>query len=168
MQRLRRDGAALLFEEARGAFDLAARCPDLPSSLVMLDVAVVLPLPPALPSRVSFRSYVARITGRCCAGFVADSLFIPTDDQELKQRIPQSMSSAPQHVVVPAFEGRATTTPPRRVERRRCRVSTWPPTNCSRARTWRVSTRCSPRSCTARPWARGTSASSACPNRSTR
>jgi hypothetical protein len=37
---------------------------------------------------------------------VADSLFIPTDDQERKQRsIPQSMSSAPQHVVVSAFEG---------------------------------------------------------------
>jgi hypothetical protein len=35
-------------------------------------------------------------------GYASKSLFIPTDDEE---RILQSMSSAPQHVVVSAFEG---------------------------------------------------------------
>jgi hypothetical protein len=36
---------------------------------------------------------------------VANSHFIPTDDQERKVRILQSMSCAPQHVVISAFEG---------------------------------------------------------------
>jgi pimeloyl-ACP methyl ester carboxylesterase len=38
-------------------------------------------------------------------GFVSNVLFIDTDDQERKERIVQQMSSAPQHVVVSAFEG---------------------------------------------------------------
>jgi pimeloyl-ACP methyl ester carboxylesterase len=37
--------------------------------------------------------------------YVANSLFIPTDDRERKGRILEGMSSAPQHVVVSAFEG---------------------------------------------------------------
>jgi hypothetical protein len=37
--------------------------------------------------------------------YAANSLFIPTDDEERKRRILESMSSTPQHVVVSAFEG---------------------------------------------------------------
>ena len=36
---------------------------------------------------------------------MANSLFIPTDDQERKERVLEGMSSVPQHVMVSAFEG---------------------------------------------------------------
>lgn len=48
------------------AFDLAARYPELPSAVVMLD-AVVLPLR-AARSRSSWTLCAARATARCCAG----------------------------------------------------------------------------------------------------
>ncbi len=87
------------------AFDLAARYPDLPSGIVMLDAAVVLPSAaraaiPGLLQKLRSPSY--RETLR---DYVANSLFIPTDDRERKGRILEAMSSAPQHVVVSAFEG---------------------------------------------------------------
>ena len=37
--------------------------------------------------------------------YASRALFIPTDDEQRKERILQSMSSTPQHVVVSAFEG---------------------------------------------------------------
>jgi pimeloyl-ACP methyl ester carboxylesterase len=87
------------------AFDLAARYPHLPSAVVMLDAAVVLPsaaraaIPGLLEElrdpdyRTVLREYASR------------ALFIPTDDEQRKERILQSISSTPQHVVVSAFEG---------------------------------------------------------------
>jgi pimeloyl-ACP methyl ester carboxylesterase len=87
------------------AFDLAARYPDLPSSVAMLDAAVVLPS----AARAAMPTFLEELRGpdyqKVLSRYVAGSLFIPTDDQERKQRILRSMSSAPQHVVVSAFEG---------------------------------------------------------------
>jgi pimeloyl-ACP methyl ester carboxylesterase len=87
------------------AFDLAARYPDLPSGVVMLDAAVVLPSAAraAIPGFLEkLRSPSFRETLR---DYVANSLFIPTDDRERKGYILDAMSSASQHVVVSAFEG---------------------------------------------------------------
>ena len=87
------------------AFDLAARYPDLPSGVVMLDAAVVLPSAAraAIPGLLDkLRSPGYRGTLR---DYVENSLFIPTDDRERKRRILEGMSSVPQHVVVSAFEG---------------------------------------------------------------
>jgi hypothetical protein len=36
---------------------------------------------------------------------VANSLFIPTDDQQRKERVLEGMAATPQHVMVSAFEG---------------------------------------------------------------
>lgn len=87
------------------AFDLAARYPELPSVVVMLDAAVVLPS----AARAAIPSFLETLRGsgyrEALRDFVANSLFIPTDDQERKNRVLKSMSSAPQHVVVSAFEG---------------------------------------------------------------
>ncbi len=87
------------------AFDLAARYPDLPSSVVMLDAAVVLPS----AARAAIPAFLEDLRGpdyrEALRRYVDGSLFIPTDDQERKQRILESMSSAPQHVLVSAFEG---------------------------------------------------------------
>jgi len=87
------------------AFDLAARYPELPSAVVMLDAAVILPagVQAAIPGFLE----MLRGSGyrEALRAYVANSLFIPTDDQERKERVLEGMSSAPQHVVVSAFEG---------------------------------------------------------------
>jgi pimeloyl-ACP methyl ester carboxylesterase len=87
------------------AFDLAARYPDVPSAVVMLDAAVVLPS----ASRAAIPSFLRQLRSpdyrEVMRQYVASSLFIPTDDQERKERVLQEMSSTPQHVVVSAFEG---------------------------------------------------------------
>ena len=87
------------------AFDLAARYPELPSAVVMLDAAVVLPS----AARAAIPSLLEKLRGpdfrAVLREYASNSLFIPTDDNRRKERILQSMSSAPQHVVVSAFEG---------------------------------------------------------------
>jgi len=87
------------------AFDLAARYPDLPSAVVMQDAAVVLPS----AARAAIPSFLKELRGpgyrEVLRGYASRSLFIPTDDEGRKERILQSMSSTPQHVVVSAFEG---------------------------------------------------------------
>jgi pimeloyl-ACP methyl ester carboxylesterase len=87
------------------AFDLAARYPGLTSAVVMLDAAVVLPS----AARAAIPAFLEELRGpgyrEALRNYAANSLFIPTDDQERKVRILESMSSAPQHVVVSAFEG---------------------------------------------------------------
>lgn len=87
------------------AFDLAARYPNLTSAVVMLDAAVVLPS----GVRAAIPSFLEELRGPgyrdLLCGYVANSLFIPTDDRQRKERILQSMSAAPQHVMVLAFEG---------------------------------------------------------------
>jgi pimeloyl-ACP methyl ester carboxylesterase len=87
------------------AFDLAARYPDMTSAVVMLDAAVVLPS----AARAAIPGLLEDLRGpgyrEALRNYVANSLFIPTDDQERKKRILQSMSSTPQHVIVSAFEG---------------------------------------------------------------
>jgi pimeloyl-ACP methyl ester carboxylesterase len=87
------------------AFDLAARYPDLLSTVVMLDAAVVLPS----GTRSVISRFLEELRGpeyrEALRRYVADSLFIPTDDQQRKERILESMAAAPQHVMVSAFEG---------------------------------------------------------------
>jgi pimeloyl-ACP methyl ester carboxylesterase len=87
------------------AFDLAARYPDLPSGVVMLDAAVVLPS----AARAAIPTLLEQLRGpgyrEALRDYAANSLFIPTDDRERMERILEGMSSAPQHVVVSAFEG---------------------------------------------------------------
>ena len=87
------------------AFDLAARYPDLPGAIVMLDSSVA--------RSASARSAADRIC-KALAGpdrievmrdYVSSALFIPTDDPVRKEKLLASMSAAPAHVVVSAMEG---------------------------------------------------------------
>jgi pimeloyl-ACP methyl ester carboxylesterase len=87
------------------AFDLAARYPDLPAAIVMIDASVVRPAAshaaiPALLDKLRGPDYAA-----AQGEYVAKALFIPTDDPERRARILDAMASAPQHVMVSAFEG---------------------------------------------------------------
>jgi len=87
------------------AFDLAAGYPNLTSAVVMLDAAVVLPS----GVRAAIPSFLEKLRGPgyrdVLCGYVANFLFIPTDARQRKERILQSMSAAPQHVMGLAFEG---------------------------------------------------------------
>lgn len=87
------------------AFDLAARYPELPSAVVMLDAAVVLPA----GARAAIPAFLEKLRGpdyrQALRDYVSGALFILTDDQERKKRVLDGMSSAPQHVMVSAFEG---------------------------------------------------------------
>lgn len=87
---------------------LALRYPDLPSAIVMVDAPVVRPADAhAAMQRFleQLRSADHREFRDLMGGFVSNVLFIDTDEQERKERIVRQMSSAPQHVVVSAFEG---------------------------------------------------------------
>jgi pimeloyl-ACP methyl ester carboxylesterase len=88
------------------AFDLAARYPDLPSTIVMLDAAVALPT----ASRAAVLQALDRLRGpdyvTALRNLVA-ALFLPTDDVVRKARILESMVASPQHVMVAAYEGLA-------------------------------------------------------------
>jgi pimeloyl-ACP methyl ester carboxylesterase len=88
-----------------GVVALALRYPDLPPAIVMVDAPVVRPA----EGRAAMQRFLERLRGadyrEVMRSYVTDVLLIPTDDQERKERIAQQMSSAPQHVVVSAFEG---------------------------------------------------------------
>jgi pimeloyl-ACP methyl ester carboxylesterase len=87
------------------ALALLLRYPDLPSAIVMVDAPVVRPA----ESRAAMQRLLERLRGagyrEAMRGLVTDVLFISTDDQERKELIAHKMASAPQHVIVSAFEG---------------------------------------------------------------
>ena len=87
------------------AFDLACRYPALPSAIIMLDAAVILPT----GARAAAPHLIEQMRGpayrEVLRQYVANSLVIPTDDQRRKEHILEDMSSAPQHVMVSAMEG---------------------------------------------------------------
>ena len=100
--------------------------------------------------------------------YVANSLFIPTDDQQRKERILEDMSSAPQHLMVSTME------------RLQDYYATAVAEGCTVAALYIAANEPQPRtdmsrfhelvpgSWTARPWAPATSASSKCQSSSTR
>jgi pimeloyl-ACP methyl ester carboxylesterase len=89
------------------AFDVACRHPDLPSAVVMLDSAVVLPaavraaIPQAL-ERLRSPHYAAALRE-----LVNGAFFLPTDDAARRVRILDLMAATPQHVMAAAYAGLA-------------------------------------------------------------
>jgi pimeloyl-ACP methyl ester carboxylesterase len=87
------------------AFDLAARYPALPSAVIMLDAAIVLPF----ASREAIPVFLKTMQGpdykEVVRRYVENNLFIPTDDADRKVNILSSMASTPRHVMVSAMQG---------------------------------------------------------------
>ena len=77
------------------AFDLAARYPALPSAVVLPSAA-----------RAAIPEFLEALRGpdyrEVLRDDVASFLFIPTDDEERRERILDGISSVPQHVMVSA------------------------------------------------------------------
>jgi pimeloyl-ACP methyl ester carboxylesterase len=152
---------------AIGAFDLACRYPTLPSAIVMLDAALALPA----GARAAAPHLMEELRGpeyrEVQRNYVANSLFIPTDDQQRKERILEDMSSAPQHMMVSAMESLQNYDAA--VVAEGCTVPALyiaadepqPRTDVSRFHEL-------PGSWTARPWAPATSDNSRCQSSSTR
>lgn len=87
------------------AYDFAARWPDNPSAIIMLDSAVVLPKNALMGlglevERLRLSNYKDELRR-----LVEDIFFLPTDDPERKERILAVMTATPHHVVVSAYEG---------------------------------------------------------------
>jgi pimeloyl-ACP methyl ester carboxylesterase len=89
------------------AFDLAARYPDLPGAIVMLDAAIVLPA----SARAGIPRFLEGLRGPDYAtvlrNYVSAALFLPTDDPVRKAQIPDGMGTTQQHVMVSAYQGLA-------------------------------------------------------------
>lgn len=89
------------------AYELAAREPQLPGAIVMLDSAVVLPVAardavPHLLGLLSGPDYAATLRE-----FVARVFFLSSDDAARKAGILDDMAAAPQHVMLAAYAGLA-------------------------------------------------------------
>jgi pimeloyl-ACP methyl ester carboxylesterase len=86
------------------AFEVAARHPDLPLAVVAVDA----PLIPGQELRDGVAQLVEGLKSpnyrQASQDFVANLLFLETDDRALKARVVEQMSSAPQHVMVSAME----------------------------------------------------------------
>ena len=87
------------------AFDIAARYPDLPGAIAMLDSAIVLPEAtraaiPAFLERLRGPDYVATLRA-----YVKERLLLPTDDAVRSAAILEGMGEATQFVAAASFEG---------------------------------------------------------------
>ena len=87
------------------AFDLSSRYPDLAAAIVMIDSPVVRRAAdrerlPALLEALKGPDYRTAL-----AGYVQTSLLLPTDDQERKTRILETMQQTDRYVIVAALEG---------------------------------------------------------------
>ncbi len=87
------------------AFDIAARYPDLPAAIVMLDSAVAV----TAASHAAMPPFMDRVRGldypAAVRDYVVQTLFIPADDARRKAAIVEGMLTAPQHMMISAFEG---------------------------------------------------------------
>jgi pimeloyl-ACP methyl ester carboxylesterase len=89
------------------ALELAARHPDLPAAIVLVDSAVV----PSSALVDALRPVAEAMRGpryREVAAELYASVFLPTDDAERKARIVETTSAVPQHVMSSAFEHHIT------------------------------------------------------------
>lgn len=84
---------------------LASQHPELVRGIVMVDPA---PIDPPSQMRDAITSMVDSLEGGDTGpqeAFVRDVLFLPTDDNDLRNRVLREMTSAPAHVAVAAMRG---------------------------------------------------------------
>jgi pimeloyl-ACP methyl ester carboxylesterase len=86
-------------------FELAARHPALPKSIIMIDS----PVARSAASRAAMPAFLEELEGQdyrvALSQYVEKMLFLPTDDARRKARILAQMSETPRHVMLAAFRG---------------------------------------------------------------
>lgn len=87
------------------AFELAARYPDLPAAIIMLDASVVRPAASAAAADRMIRALAGPDRVTIMRDYVNAALFISTDDAVRRAQLLERMTSAPAHVAVSAMEG---------------------------------------------------------------
>lgn len=84
--------------------DLAARYPDLPAAIVMLDAPLLIPQPVA--DALNLEGLIAAMQSPAChavlRGFIGSTI-MPTDNKERSARILEAMDAVPAHVITSAF-----------------------------------------------------------------
>jgi pimeloyl-ACP methyl ester carboxylesterase len=87
------------------AFELAVTHPGLPGAIVMIDSPVARPA----ASRDGMPAFLEKLNGpeyrEALTGYVADVLFLPTDEVERRAEILARMPETDRHVMISAFEG---------------------------------------------------------------
>jgi len=87
------------------AFDVAARHPDLPAAIVMLDAAVVLPA----AARAAIPEFLQRLRGPdyvlALRKLVSSTFFVASDDPVRKAHILDEMTKTPQQVMASSYQG---------------------------------------------------------------
>lgn len=86
------------------ALGLAARYPDFPAAIVMLDSCIV-PAPALVAPLQHFSEAFRGPDFREASRQLIESVCLPTDDAERKARLIDVQTSAPQHVMSSAFDG---------------------------------------------------------------
>ncbi len=86
------------------ALALAARYPDLPAAIVMIDTSVLPSEERIEASRELLRALRGPDYREAQRRFVEERMFLPSTDARLKGRILDEMSSAPRHVMASAWE----------------------------------------------------------------
>jgi pimeloyl-ACP methyl ester carboxylesterase len=86
------------------AFEIAARRPELPAAVVLLDPIPIVPLPALREQRAALVTALGEPHYRdALRGFAESRMFRPSDDPETRARIVDDMCATPQRVLVPAF-----------------------------------------------------------------
>jgi pimeloyl-ACP methyl ester carboxylesterase len=87
------------------AFELAVTHPDVPAAIVMIDSPVARPA----ASRDGMPAFLERLNGpgyrEALTDYVADLLFLPTDEAGRRAEILARMPETARHVMISAFEG---------------------------------------------------------------
>ncbi len=86
------------------ALELAASHPDVPGAIVTCDSPVVVPAQLATNMAATLEQFHKPNWRKAHRAFIADALFIPSDDPKRKERILKDMTSAPDHVTVGCFD----------------------------------------------------------------
>lgn len=87
------------------AFDIAARWPDLPAAIAMLDAAIVFPA----AARTAIPGIVERLRKpgyrEDLRQILTSVFFLPTDDAARRDGLIESMSATPQHIMASTYAG---------------------------------------------------------------
>jgi pimeloyl-ACP methyl ester carboxylesterase len=86
------------------AFDLAARYPDLPSAVVIIDGPTFVPAEVGAAFQAVLEGFRSPAYKEAIRQLAEQAIFLPNDNSERKRRIINDLTANPQHVIVSTWE----------------------------------------------------------------